>query len=298
MRMSSIFLAAVALALSIAVGSATSAAEEALWLHPKVAPLPTETMGPFVRLPDNRILAVDSHNVLSSGDEGQTWESWPLETGMDFEVSNERALLVTREGALILACMNMKEKVWTWNSAIHDADPGTTLPTYALRSLDFGKTWNAAKAPRRVERLRAQHDPDPRRRDCFHGNAPVEQAGAPFGADVYLPRQRRLLEAEQCRRSRRARPPRGRDRGHRPRTERRAALEVDPHEPGQILAGVVGRQRLLADHRAFDIPASSAPGQLLRLASYRVMLVWNRPSRTARRVSGCAAATTNGRRSP
>lgn len=135
-RLLAILLAGLALT---SIGQA--AEKEPLWLHPKTTPLPTDTMGPFVHLPDNHILTVDKRNVLRSSDEGQTWESWPMDTGMDFEVSNERALLVTREGTLLLACMNMKEADWRWNSATHDADPGTTLPTYALRSLDQGKTW-------------------------------------------------------------------------------------------------------------------------------------------------------------
>lgn len=65
---------------------AVHAAEKGpLTLHPKVTPLPTDAMGPFVRLADNRILAVDKNLVRASSDEGATWETWPLEVGMNFE---------------------------------------------------------------------------------------------------------------------------------------------------------------------------------------------------------------------
>jgi len=115
-----------------------------LWLHPKCRPLPTDTLGPFVSLGDGRVFAVDAANALVSPDEGKTWETWPLfRDGQDFSVSNERALLRTRHGAIILAFMNMRERDWRWNSDRHDADPGTRLPNYVMRSLDDGKTWTA-----------------------------------------------------------------------------------------------------------------------------------------------------------
>ncbi|MBX3178736.1 MAG: exo-alpha-sialidase [Candidatus Hydrogenedentes bacterium] len=277
MRMSSIFLAAVPLALSIPGGSAP-AAEEALWLHPKVAPLPTETMGPFVRLPDNRILAVDSHNVLSSGDEGQTWESWPLETGMDFEVSNERALLVTREGALILACMNLKERVWKWNSAIHDADPGTTLPTYALRSLDFGKTW---ETPQKL------HD---EWSGCVRNMIQTRDGAIVFTAMRLLNRPGRHSVLTYTSRDNGVswKPSNVVDlggRGHHGGATEATVLELNDGRLWKLIRTNLGRfWQAWSDDSVYwrtiapsDIPASSAPGQLLRLASGRVMLVWNRP---------------------
>ena len=121
----------------------TAAEEDAPWIHPKAKPLPTTMLGPFARLSDGSMLAVEGNTVCLSKDEGVNWVQWPLfENDANFTVSNERALFCTREGTVILACMNMAEKVWTWNSAIHDADPGSTLPTYALRSTDNGKTWD------------------------------------------------------------------------------------------------------------------------------------------------------------
>ncbi|MBN2307622.1 MAG: exo-alpha-sialidase [Candidatus Hydrogenedentes bacterium] len=113
-----------------------------LWLHPACHPLPSKELGPFVRLADGAILAVRDSRVLVSRDEGASWDSWPLlPDGPDIKVSSEGALLRTRSGVLILAFMNMNEQDWRWNSEKHDADPGTRLPTYAMRSLDDGRTW-------------------------------------------------------------------------------------------------------------------------------------------------------------
>lgn len=40
--------------------------KEGLWVHPRCQPLATDTMGPFVRLGDNRILTVDASHALLS----------------------------------------------------------------------------------------------------------------------------------------------------------------------------------------------------------------------------------------
>lgn len=72
-------IAVTILFTTLIISSAIHAAEKGpLTLHPKVTPLPTDAMGPFVRLTDNRILAVDKNLVRASSDDGATWETWPL----------------------------------------------------------------------------------------------------------------------------------------------------------------------------------------------------------------------------
>jgi hypothetical protein len=111
-------------------------------LHPKCKPLPTDLLGPFARLGDGNILAIDGDATRVSKDEGKTWsEPRPLfAAGQGVQVSSERALLRTRDGVLILAFMNMKDFVFKWDPVLKDA-PGARLPTYVVRSLDDGKTW-------------------------------------------------------------------------------------------------------------------------------------------------------------
>lgn len=114
-------------------------------LHPKAAALPFTHQGPFVTTADGGVLCIDAKNALRSTDEGRTWSSTPLfAEGAKFNVSNERALLRTREGIVISAWMNGAErqapKRWGWG------EPGVdwkafVLPTYSCRSTDDGKTW-------------------------------------------------------------------------------------------------------------------------------------------------------------
>ncbi|HEY8503599.1 MAG TPA: sialidase family protein, partial [Gemmataceae bacterium] len=82
--------------------SAPCAAQAKLWVHPKCSPLPTDKMGPFARLDDGSVLAIDGSAAVVSRDGGRTWsEPRPLfPNGPKLRVSNERALLRTRDGTL------------------------------------------------------------------------------------------------------------------------------------------------------------------------------------------------------
>jgi sialidase-1 len=123
------------------------AADPGAVLHPKATPLPFAHQGPFVTTADGGVLALDAKNALRSLDEGITWTSTPVFANpASYNISNERALLRTRDGVIIAAWMNGAErkapKNWNWGGK--DADwHDFVLPTYACRSLDDGKTWEA-----------------------------------------------------------------------------------------------------------------------------------------------------------
>jgi hypothetical protein len=137
----SLALALLAAALAV-FPPAARPADTGPTLHSKCAPMPTDLLGPFARLGDGTILAIDGDATRVSKAEGKTWsEPRPLfAAGQGVQVSSERALLRTRDGVLILAFMNMKEYAFKWDPVQKDA-PGARLPTYVVRSLDDGKTW-------------------------------------------------------------------------------------------------------------------------------------------------------------
>jgi sialidase-1 len=135
----------ISLALLAIAGSLISAVSaevnQHIQLHPRAEGIDIP-MGPFIRLGENHYLTVEEHHALISRDDGKTWEKRPLfEDNTRHNVRPERALILTREGTVILAFMNDAEREWRWDSTIGDAREGTRLPTYTIRSLDKGETW-------------------------------------------------------------------------------------------------------------------------------------------------------------
>lgn len=112
------------------------------WIPASVEEIPGLKLGPFVRLADGSILTIDDTKSLISQDEGKTWSEYEIFSAPEnFSIRPERALIRTSSGVIILAFANDKEKAnWSWKEDIHDS-PGAVLPTYAVRSLDGGKTW-------------------------------------------------------------------------------------------------------------------------------------------------------------
>ena len=121
------------------------AAADSPTLHPKATALPFTHQGPFVTTSDGGVLCIAAKDALRSANDGRTWSSTPLfAEPAKFSVSNERALLRTREGVIISAWMNGAERKtpqgWHWGeSSVKWTD--FILPTYTCRSTDDGKTW-------------------------------------------------------------------------------------------------------------------------------------------------------------
>lgn len=115
-------------------------------LHGKAESMPGLPLGPFGILPDGRLITVenadDAKQALISADDGATWEKVPIFAKPEkFRISYERALLVTREGTVIVSFMNLVERAgWKWDPEIHDS-PEARLPNYVVRSHDGGRTW-------------------------------------------------------------------------------------------------------------------------------------------------------------
>lgn len=136
-----LLLAGGALPVAAAVPAKTAA--PAGWYHPGTTQLRGLPFGPFVRLPDGKILAVDvPRDVVTSSDEGKTWQRSPMVLpGADFEFRPEKSLLRTRSGVLILAFVNKRDDAgFKWDSKLRDS-PGAKRPTYVTRSVDDGRTW-------------------------------------------------------------------------------------------------------------------------------------------------------------
>ncbi|HBE42164.1 MAG TPA: exo-alpha-sialidase [Bacteroidales bacterium] len=141
------FMIAILLAISVSSNSQQSKKGEKIsskgyWLHEKVDEIPYLPSGPFVKLGDGSILTVERNMSCISKDGGKTWTKYPIfQDTSRFIIRVERVLLRTKSGVIILAFANDRERAnWSWQNDISDS-PGAMLPTYAVRSLDEGKTW-------------------------------------------------------------------------------------------------------------------------------------------------------------
>jgi hypothetical protein len=114
------------------------------WIHGKAEEITTINRGAFVHLDDGGILTVKDNMSCISHDDGKTWKEYPIfdEPGQNnINISATVSLIKTRSGAIVFAFSNSGERAnWNWDSSILDS-PGATLPTYTIRSLDGGKTW-------------------------------------------------------------------------------------------------------------------------------------------------------------
>jgi hypothetical protein len=111
------------------------------WVADKVHEIRGIKHGPFVALQNNNILMVDGNEIYRSTDEGKSWLPYSeIADTMKFLIS-PGAMIRTSKNIIILSFVNLKEKAnWNWQKDIHDS-PGSLLPSYAVRSIDGGKTW-------------------------------------------------------------------------------------------------------------------------------------------------------------
>lgn len=254
-------------------------AESGITLHPTLSETPGLPMGPFTRTKNGDIIAVDHNDFIRSGDEGKTWQRTAIFTADDnFKISNERAIVVTKKGTIIVACMNLAERHWTWDNKLGDA-PGAKLPTYVLRSTDGGKTW---EKPRKMHddwsgavrdivetkdgrivftAMKMRHNPG-RHTVLTYGSSDdgetwepsnvIDLGGAGHHGGVTEPCIEQLNDGRLIKYI---------------RTNWMKQWWAESRDDGRSWH-VMGPT---------DIPSSSAPAMLTRLADGRLLIVWNRP---------------------
>ncbi len=274
-------------ALVLALAGTRAGAEVRLQEH--VRPLPGAPQGPFVRTDDGAIWGVEAKGALVSRDEGRTWEPRAIFDSARFESRPERALLRTREGVLLHAFLNERERVFKWDEARGGPQEGCRLPVYVVRSEDGGRAWSGplllqdgwCGAVRQMIQLRS-------------GRVLLvcQQAAANPGRHVTI-----TYHSDDLGRTWRASAPI--DLGERGNYEG-AVKGITGSTHGGAIEGTVLETRagglkllLRTPHGCFfeftsrdgaqwnagvpsPVEASDSPGMMTRLASGRVALVWNR----------------------
>lgn len=137
-------IASLILAITSMFAVVPGTATAQLWLDPRCQQLPLTNITQLLLLQDGRLMSIEGTATKTSSDDGRTWS--PLQTIYDGPAPGipnpEYTVLTrTRNGALVLVYMDASTEKFTWDDAKKEATADSTLPVWAIRSTDEGKTW-------------------------------------------------------------------------------------------------------------------------------------------------------------
>lgn len=143
----SLILSFVSVLVLSVTGPNRAAGNDGIALEARVQAMSRIKAAPYTRLADGSAITVEDKFAHITPDDGQTWlEPIPLfSNGPDLKVSNERVLIRTRDGAIILAFMNLNSRNWGWDDEKNAPDREVRLDVWTVRSLDEGRTWQDAQ---------------------------------------------------------------------------------------------------------------------------------------------------------
>lgn len=126
--------------LAGAMGSATP--ETGRWVHPLCQPLDVTSNGPFVALPDGSLATVDKDGFRVSKDDGRTWsDPYPVCRGIHSTEPAAHRLVLTSGGTLVLVYLDFTNFKFSWDDEAGEPRDDCRLEVWAIRSTDGGKTW-------------------------------------------------------------------------------------------------------------------------------------------------------------
>ncbi len=140
-----ICLALVLLSFSVFAAATATATEDFIQLHDSGERLTFDLQGPFVTTTDDGVLAVGSSHAYVSHDDGQSWKSFPLfQNHEKYLARDERALLKLDDGTVVFAWMNERERKrgGPWGQGGQAEAAKWIIPVCISRSSDDGKTWS------------------------------------------------------------------------------------------------------------------------------------------------------------
>lgn len=114
----------------------------ARWVHNLAEKLEIDRNGPFIALPDGKLLTVDAEGLKISEDDGKTWsEPTFICKGLNPREPASYYLLRTRNNILVLVYLNFSDWRFDWDAETKEPREGCKLEVWSIRSLDGGKTW-------------------------------------------------------------------------------------------------------------------------------------------------------------
>ncbi|HID05716.1 MAG TPA: exo-alpha-sialidase [Armatimonadetes bacterium] len=116
--------------------------DDARWVHPLCQPLDVTKNGPFIILDDGSLATVDRHGFRISRDEGKTWsEPYPVCPGINDREPSSCRLVRTKTGVIVMVYLDFTTYKFSWDNEAGEPKDDCRLEVWAIRSLDGGKTW-------------------------------------------------------------------------------------------------------------------------------------------------------------
>jgi sialidase-1 len=135
---------AISLILTPAALALQSTATAQLQLDPRCKPLPLNNVTQLATLRDGRLLTIEGPAIKISDDDGKT-RAAPRKIydgpAPGIPTHDYSVLFTTKAGTLLVVFMDASTEKFSWDSAKKEASLDSKLDVWAIRSLDEGKTW-------------------------------------------------------------------------------------------------------------------------------------------------------------
>ncbi|WP_243755333.1 sialidase family protein [Thiomicrorhabdus sp. 6S3-12] len=113
-----------------------------VFLAEGIRPLSIEHNGPFIRNCDGDLLCIHGKTAYLSANDGKDWQAFELfSEQMPFKATDAHSLLCTRDGTVILSFLNAEEYHFNWVKKRNAPTKNSRLYHYVVRSEDGGRSW-------------------------------------------------------------------------------------------------------------------------------------------------------------
>ena len=130
--------------LKVLTSGGVCPAQKEMWVEPRCEALPSLEIGPFIELRRGRLLSIGDNAATVSKDDGKTWsEPRAIYKGPKPGIPSRGVVLRTCDGAIVLVYMDFATQKNIRLNSQWDVEPpkGGRRAVWSIRSLDGGKTW-------------------------------------------------------------------------------------------------------------------------------------------------------------